>query len=276
MSITTFFQEETEMMKKLSRIALLAAASAFMLAVLPACGDDDSGEETPPPVTDTDDKEQNENGGQGGTTATFTFLSGDYTNSSTAVAEEGFFNGTKTGTLAVTVSAVELQLYKTEGGWTAIDASASSTKAAGGANMGGAGGPASVQAQLTTKSDAVANQSNEVFGENGYEMGRIKLVVTTSESAVVLKKISGYFGSGKSFAKGYVKVDGNEYKEITETTALGTKGFSVDGFEVNQTIPANNTKDVYILLGKVATSAPSAGGTIDVAKLVYEFAAAEN
>ncbi len=107
-------------------------------------------------------------------------------------------------------------------------------------------------------------------------MGRIKLSVTTGTTAVELKKISGYFASGKSFAKGYVKVDGDDYKEITGTTALGTKGFSVEGFEVNQAIPANSTKDVYILLGKVATSAPSAGTTIDVAKLVYEFASASN
>ena len=264
------------MMKKLSRIALLAAASAFMLAVFPACGDDDSGEETPPPVTDTDDKEQDENGGQGGTTATFTFLSGDYTDSSTAANAEGFFDGSKDGSLAVTVSAIELQLYKENDGWTPIDASKSSTKKAGGGNMG-EGNPASVQAVLTTKSDGIANQSNEVFGENGYEMGRIKLAVTTGTTAVELKKISGYFASGKSFTKGYVKVGDNAYVEITETTALANnKGFSVDGFEVNQTIPASSTKDVYILLGKVATSAPSAGTTIDVAKLVYEFAAAEN
>ncbi|MDE6736793.1 MAG: hypothetical protein K2J50_04750, partial [Treponemataceae bacterium] len=35
----------TEMMKKLSKIALLAAASAFMLAVFPACGDDDGNDD---------------------------------------------------------------------------------------------------------------------------------------------------------------------------------------------------------------------------------------
>ena len=68
MNITTFFQEETEMMKKLSKIALLAAASAFMLAVFPACGNDDDDGETPPPVTKPDegDGDQNQNQGEGG------------------------------------------------------------------------------------------------------------------------------------------------------------------------------------------------------------------
>ena len=228
--------------------------------------------------------EEPDEGGESGEsdTPTVTFLSGIKGGSSTEPAEAGFFSGTSTKTddLGITVGDIELQLYKKNGtGWTKIDVSASSTKNASGApdKAGNVEGVTSVQGQFTTKEDAVANPSDAVLGANGYEMGRVKISVTTGANAVTLSKISGYFASGKSFVVGYVKAGDNEYVQITGTTAFSNnKGFKVDGFEVNQTIPANSTKDVYILLGKNATSAPSAGTTIDVAEVVYEFAAAKS
>ena len=271
-----YFIRRKTMMKKLTKAALLAAATAFLLAGFPACSSDD--DDDPPSIENPDnsgDNNQN-NGGGGGGTATVTFLKGIRGGSSSEAAGEGFFDGDKTGTLGVTVSSIELQLFKSGTGWTAIDASKSSTKAATGANVEGV---TNVQGVLTVKNDAVANPSDAVLGANGYEMGRVKISVTTGANAVTLSKISGYFASGKSFTVGYVKAGDNEYAEITGTTAFSnSKGFKVGGFAVNQDIPANSTKDIYILLGKTVTDptkAPTAGGTIDVAEVVYEFAAAE-
>ena len=223
--------------------------------------------------------EEPDEGGEGGD-ATFTFLKNIKGGSSNAAAADGFFSGAKEGDLDITVGDIELQLYKSGTGWTKIDASASSTKNAGSNNM--MEGPAHIQGQFATKAEAVPHESTVFTGsDTGYEMGRVKISVTTKESAVALKKISGYFASGKSFTAGYVKVGDNDYAQITGATALtkssGTQtGIIVKNFEVNQTIPANSTKDVYILLGKNAPNAPSAEVTIDVAEVVYEFAAANS
>ena len=223
--------------------------------------------------------EEPDEGGEGGD-ATFTFLKNIKGGSSNAAAADGFFSGAKEGDLDITVGDIELQLYKSGTGWTKIDASASSTKNAGSNNM--MEGPAHIQGQFATKAEAVPHESTVFTGsDTGYEMGRVKISVTTKESAVALKKISGYFASGKSFTAGYVKAGDNDYAQITGTTALtkssGTQtGIIVKNFEVNQTIPANSTKDVYILLGKNAPNAPSAEVTIDVAEVVYEFAAANS
>ena len=226
--------------------------------------------------------EEPDEGGEGGD-ATFTFLKDINGGSSTAAAAAGFFSGTKTGDLDITVGDIELQLYKNNGGWTKIDASASSTKNESGASKsaGNVEGVTSIQGQFATKNDAIMHEDNTIFtgSGTGYEIGRVKITVTTKASAVALKKISGYFASGKSFTAGYVRAGDNDYAQITGTTAFSNnKGFKVDGFEVNQTIPANSTKDVYILLGKNAaqpTTSP-AGATIDVAEVVYEFAAANS
>ena len=251
------------------------------------------GEDSYPARAETDDAghlksftvsrsgEEPDEGGEGGD-ATFTFLKNIKGGSKTEAAAAGFFSGTKTGDLDITVGDIELQLYKSGTGWTVIDTSVDTTgtKAAASNNM--MEGPAHIQATLTTKNDGIAHESNVFTGSGtGYEMGRVKISVTTKESAVALKKISGYFASGKSFTAGYVKAGDNDYAQITGTTALtkssgSQTGIIVKNFEVNQTIPANSTKDVYILLGKNATSAPSAGTTIDVAEVVYEFAAANS
>ena len=208
---------------------------------------------------------------------TVTFLKGITGGSATAASGEGFFAGTKSGDLDVTVSAVELQLYKSGTGWTAIDAASSSTKA--GASNDMMEGPAYISGQLTTKNDAVGNADATVLGTNGYEMGRIKLTVTAGTKAVNVKSLSGYFASGKAFTVGYVKVGENDYEKITyEDSAKLTKssgsqtGFVAKNFAVGKTIAAGTSADVYILLGKVAESGPTAGVTIEVAELVLTMA----
>ena len=208
---------------------------------------------------------------------TVTFLKGITGGSATAASGEGFFAGTKSGDLDVTVSAVELQLYKSGTGWTAIDAASSSTKAGKAGDM--MEGPAYISGQFTTKEDAVGNADATVLGTNGYEMGRIKLTVTAGTKAVNVKSLSGYFASGKAFTVGYVKVGDNDYEKIEyEDSAKLTKssgsqtGFVAKNFAVGKTIAAGTSADVYILLGKVAESGPSAGVTIEVAELVLTMA----
>ena len=205
---------------------------------------------------------------------TATFLTSIKGGSSTAASAEGFFSGAVSGDLDVTVSDVELQLYKSGTGWTAIDPSVSSTKNEKSNNM--MEGPAYLSGQLTTKEDAVANANTEVFGENGWEMGRIKISVTAGTTSVMLKSLSGYFASGKSFTAGYAKVGDNDYVAITAASTLtkssGTQtGIVAESSLVEQAIPAGESADVYILLGKIAETAPSAGATIEVAELTLNF-----
>ena len=256
------------MMKKLQNIAAIFAAGALLLGAA-SCSHDGGAS-----LAALGAGSSGGGGGGGDATATIKFLSGITGGSKTAAAEDGFFKGTKEGDLDITVSDIELQLYKNNG-WTKIDASASSTKNATGANIEGV---THIQGQFTNKDDAIMHESTVFTGSGtGFEMGRVKITVTTKESAVALKKISGYFASGKSYNAGYVKAGDNDYAQITGTTAFSNgKGFKVDSFEVNQKIPANSTKDVYILLGKNATAAASTGATIDVAEVVYEFAATES
>ena len=208
---------------------------------------------------------------------TVSFLTPITPGSATEASKEGFFAGTKKGDLDVTVSAVELQLYKKDTGWTPIAASSSSTKAGKAGDM--MEGPDYISGQLETKGDAVANADATVLGEKGYEMGRVKLTVTAGAKPVNIKSLSGYFASGKAFTVGYVKVGEAAYTKIEyDDSAKLTKssgsqtGFVAKNFAVGKAIAAGASADVYILLGKVADSAPSAGVTIEVAELVLTMA----
>ena len=208
---------------------------------------------------------------------TVSFLTPITPGSSTEASKEGFFAGTKKGDLDVTVSAVELQLYKKDTGWTPIAAGSSSTKAGKAGDM--MEGPDYISGQLETKEDAVANADATVLGEKGFEMGRVKLTVTAGAKPVNIKSLSGYFASGKAFTVGYVKVGDAAYTKIEyDDSAKLTKssgsqtGFVAKNFAVGKTIAAGASADVYILLGKVADSAPSAGVTIEVAELVLTMA----
>ena len=261
-------------MKKITRIAALLAAGALLFGAV-GCSSGGGG-------SDSEEKEEEKKEPDlsvGENAAVFTFLKDIKGGSSTAAAEEGFFAGAKAGDLAVTVSDIELQLYKSGTGWTKIDASASSTKAAGSNNM--LEGPAYISGQFSTRANA-QGVSNDLFktGDNaGWELGRVKLTVKAGDDAVVLKKLSGYFASGKTFEKGFVKVGENEYVELTVASKLtakanNPKGIVVTDFEVNQTIPANAERDIYISLGKAYSSQPT-DFSIDVAEVVYEFAAAD-
>ena len=208
---------------------------------------------------------------------TVSFLTPITPGSATEASKEGFFAGTKKGDLDVTVSAVELQLYKKDTGWTPIAAGSSSTKAGKAGDM--MEGPDYISGQLETKEDAVANADATVLGEKGYEMGRVKLTVTAGAKPVNIKSLSGYFASGKAFTVGYVKVGDAAYTKIEyDDSAKLTKssgsqtGFVAKNFAVGKTIAAGASADVYILLGKVADSAPSAGVTVEVAELVLTMA----
>ena len=269
-------------MKKLKFAPALLAAGAMLFGAFTSC--DYTGDTTFEAAVAANTASSSSSGGSGSgsgsgsasTSATYTYLKGIKGGSSTEQQATDFFKGTKDGGLGVTCTNVELQLYHTSNGWTAIDVNGSDTGTKVKNNGDMMEGPAYISGALTTKSDAVAHVNTDVFGTNGYEMGRIKVSVTAGDKDISLAKVSGYFASGKAFTNGYIKVGDADYLALTEASKLtkssgSQTGIIVTNSAVNKTIAAGSTKDVYILLGKVAESAPSAGATIEVAELVLAF-----